>query len=160
MRPGLRFLTTCVLVASSIALASDRNVPPPDKLMPKVAWSFAEPVPASVVELMGQLDAYAKSIKRKVDRRELQGVFPVKRLDIEYKYHVRRSSSGPWETLKVVARVKEQGTPLTYADILLQLHKASHKHLKEEDRHYFESLYLLERSFEPGVPAYEVYLGS
>jgi len=128
--------------------------------MPRLAWSFAEPIPASVEDLISRLDAYAKSIKRKLDKRELQKAFPGKRLDVEYEYRVRRSDSGPWETLKVVTRVEERGAPLTYADILLQLHQASHKHLKDEDRHYFEGLYLLERPFEAGVPAYEVYLGS
>lgn len=160
MRAVLVPLTACLLLASIAGLASDREVSPPSKLMPRVAWSFAEPVPASVEELTARLDAYAKSIKRRIDKRELQRVFPGKHLDVEYKYRVRHSDSGPWETVKVITRVEGRGAPLTYADILFQLHQASHKHLQDEDRHYFEGLYLLERPFETGVPAYEVYLGS
>ena len=150
-------LAWLVIHPSSLG-ASERNVAP-DKMMPRVAWSFAEPAPASTDDLIKQLDAYASSIKRKVNKRELGRVFPGKQLDIQYNYGVQRPS-GHWDTIHVVVRVKERGKPLTFAEILLQLHEASHQHLKNDDHRYFEGLYLLDRPFEKGVPAYEVYLGS
>jgi len=147
-----------LLVHASCADAAERNVPP-DRMMPRVAWSFAEQVPSSTDDLLKKLDAYAKSIKSKVNTRELQTVFPGKPLDVQYNYGVQRPS-GRWDTIHVVVRIKERGKPLTYAEVLLQLHEASHRHLKNDDHHYFEGLYLLDKPFEKGVPAYEVYLGS
>jgi len=162
MATGLRLAASLVLALQLAyghrVVASEPNVPP-DKILPQLAWSFKEPVPASVEDLLKQLDAYAKSIKETVNKRELQKVFPGKQLDIQYKYAVQLPT-GQWDTLKVVVRVKERGKPLTYGEILLQLHQASHQHLKNEDHHYFEGLYRLSRPFEQGVPAYEVYLGS
>lgn len=131
----------------------------PDKLMPRVAWSLAEPVPRSADDLIERLDAYAKSIKTKVNKRELRKVFPGEKLDVEYEYAVQHRT-GDWDMLRAVARVKRRRTPLTFAEILFQLHKASHRHLKNQDHHYFEGLYLLEHPLRRGIPAYEVYLGS
>src|SRR5262245_6847215 len=148
MANGLRLAASLVLALqvawAARVVASEANVP--DKILPQLAWSFKEPVPASVEDLIKQLDAYAKSIKETLNKRGLQRVFPGKQLDIQYKYATQRPT-GQWDTLKVVVRVKERGKPLTYGEILLQLHQASHQHLKGEDHHYFEGLYRLSMPF-------------
>ena len=138
-------------------VATEQRVP--KTMMPRVAWSLAQPIPASAEDLINQLESYAKSIETELNKRELQRVFPGKQLDVQYKYGVQRPR-GQWDTIQVVVRVKARGKRLTFAEILFQLHQAAHQHVKNDDHHFFEGLYLLERSFERGVPAYEVYLGS
>ena len=132
----------------------------PKKLMVRIAWSLAEPVPRSPKELIKRLDEYAKSIKMKVNKRELHKVFPGEKLDIQYDYGIQRRS-GDWDMVTAVARVKRRrGKQLTYVDILFQLHKSSHRHLKRQDHRFFEGLYLLEHPLHRDVPAYDLFLGS
>ena len=128
----------------------------PDSIPPKLAWSFSEPIPASPQQLVEQLDAYARMLDRTLDRSELDQVFPGDKLDVNY-YDSWQFSL--WRTPKVI-RIAAMGEQLTYADILFRLHRRLHLELKDRDHRYFEGLYLLDRQHDPGVPVYEMYLGS
>jgi hypothetical protein len=131
----------------------------PNLLLENVAWSFAEPVPASPKELVDAVAAYHMKINYPHDAKVLNLATTLLQLDATYTYGVQRAD-GEWDIIPVVVRVDGGGKRLSYADILWQLHAKAHKHLKSQDKHYFEGLSLLPKSFVSTVPAYEVYLGS
>lgn len=133
---------------------------PTAKILPRLAWSFSEPIPPSAEAFVVAAVVYAQEIDSDLDRNELLQVFPGTCLDIEYAFWIRSTESGPWTEVRKVVRIKADDQPLTYAAIVLRLHQAAYADLAEQDHHYFEGLYLLSHTFDPGVPAYEVYLGS
>jgi hypothetical protein len=132
----------------------------PESILPDLLWSFMQPVPASVPEFVKAAEAYASETGYALNSAELERRFPVDRVDVEYAYHVREAESGPWDERRKIVRVNADGHPLTYGKIIRDLHAAAYADLSDQDHHFFEGLFLLETEFEPGVPAYEVFLGS
>lgn len=130
-----------------------------DLLLENVAWSFAEPVPASPQETVDAVAAYYAKIHYLHDANDLNLLTPLLVLDATYFYGVQRADGG-WDSIPMVVRINGGGKPLSYADILWQLHSNAHVHLKSQDKHYFEGLSLLPTSRSEGVPSYAVYLGS
>jgi len=128
-------------------------------LLPDTAWSFAQPIPASPELLIEAVEKYHASIKCPFDKGALTALSPLTKVDLEYDYAIQRSS-GEWEHIPVVVRVGDGTRSLSYAEILWKLHSAAHEHLHDQDHHYFEGLAPKEKDINPGVPAYEVYLGS
>lgn len=128
-------------------------------VLDNMAWSFSEPVPSSPEELINAVDAYHKQINFPHSAASLNLPSSVLRLDAVYKYYVQRENCD-WDEIPVTIRIDGRGKLLTYAEILWQLHVKAHEHLKDQDHHYFEGLHLLPNSYEIGVPAYEMYLGS
>jgi hypothetical protein len=130
-----------------------------ESVLDDIAWSFSEPVPGSPEELVKAVDAYHKQINFPHSAASLNLPSRALRIDATYKYYVQRENGG-WDAIPALIRIDGRGKLLTYADILWQLHVKAHEHLKGQDHHFFEGLHLLPNSYETGVPAYEVYLGS
>jgi len=130
----------------------------PRKILPDLAWSFAEPPPTSLDAFLAELQGYGKSVNAPVTESELAMRFPLSAMDIEYKYSAR-SPTGAWVDVPAIVRVRRLSPP-TYAELLYELHAAAYDNLHDQDRSYFEGLWLIERESEKGIPVYELYLGS
>jgi hypothetical protein len=152
-----------VLVADSLAMKKQKDIP--EILLEDTAWSFAEPISSSPSEFVNAVVLYHKEVlDESFDTKYLTSKSPLVRLDIKYNYAVQIPGNTPWDDVTwirkpMVVRIKGNGTYLTYAEILWQLHKEVHKYLKDQDNHYFEGLALLPNS-NKGTPVYELYLGS
>lgn len=132
--------------------------PYPHLILQDLAWSMAEPMPATPAALMQALDEYARSIDRTLDKTELQRRFPGRALDIRFSYAVE-PSPGKWKDIGRMVAVRHASPP-TYLDILFQLHRESHALLVDQDHHYFEGLLLEEPDGGKGVPRYALMQGS
>ena len=130
----------------------------PRKILPDLAWSFKEPLPANPALFVSALRAYGESVKAPVVEAELQSRFPLPSLDVEYTY-AKQEDSGFWTDVPVKVRISRSAPP-TYAEVLFELHIASAEKLQDQDHSYFEGLWLLDREYEKGIPVYELYLGS
>ena len=157
MRCYLKLLL-CIPLLNGEALSAEKGMIP-DRIMPKVAWSFAEPTPKSADELAEKIVHYGSAINRKVDRRELQRVFPGGKIDVIYQYFIVSPSGSP-KPMERIVRIREPGKSLRFSQILFQLHKSLHDHAKNDDHKYFEGLYRSARTIEHGIPLYELHIGS
>jgi hypothetical protein len=130
-------------------------------MLSHVAWSFSEPPPASPSALVSAVVArYNANYKESFDADILTSPSPLSRFDATYTYGVQRPS-GQWDEVRVVVRIDGGANPLTYADILWQLHRRAYENLKDQDHHFFEGLTRVPGVFyEQEVPVYEVELGS
>lgn len=131
----------------------------PMVLLQDIAWSFAEPTPATPEALISAIEKYNAKIKRPVNKQALTTLSAFTRLDVEYEYAVQKQN-GQWERIHAVVNVGDGTRSLSYADILWKLHTEAHKNLADQDAHYFEGLALMGKEINSGVPAYEVHLGS
>lgn len=130
----------------------------PTDIFPQLLWSIAEPVPADLADFRESLIRYASDIEIEQDISDFDTAFPGNNLDIRYSYAVQKPS-GSWDERYEVVQIRSNA-PLTYGEIVLQLHRAAHRHLVEQDHHYYEGLELITREYESGVPAYELITGS
>jgi hypothetical protein len=130
----------------------------PHKILPDLAWSFAEPLPTTFNTFLAELQSYGKSVNAPVTASELATRFPLSAMDIEYKYSAR-SSTGAWVDVPAIVRVRRPSPP-TYAELLYELHAAAYDNLHDQDHSYFEGLGLIDKENEKGIPVYELYLGS
>ena len=147
-----------ILGICGTAMAAERAVLP-QTIMRTVAWSFAEPTPSSPQQLAERLVEYSRSLDRKLDTSELKRSFPGGSLDATYREFMQAADGSiKFETRVVRIRTNERN--LTFVQILFFLHQALHAQAKEQDKRYFEGLYLQDQRVEPGVPAYELHLGS
>jgi hypothetical protein len=151
-------LLLCIPLISGEALSAENGMIP-DRIMPKVAWSFAEPTPKSADELAERIVQYGLAIKRRVDRRELQRAFPDGKLDVIYQYFTV-GSGGSLKPMERVIRIRNTGKSLTFGQILFELQKSLHDYAKSDDHKYFEGLYRSTRTIEHGIPLYELHIGS
>lgn len=131
----------------------------PSSFLDSVAWSFAEPVPKFSTEMVDAVAAYHAKNHRPFHPDELTGTSPFFRLDATYTYAIQRPS-GDWEHVPVTVRIDGNGKYLTYGEILWQLHRVAHEHLKDQDHQYFEGFAILPARENHDTPFYEVYLGS
>jgi hypothetical protein len=131
----------------------------PDSMLAELPWSFAEPVPVSAVELLDALKCYAERIGAPISPRDLLKVFPGQNVDLRYEV-ATPLADGQIRRKHQVVRVTADGRPLTYVEILFELHRAAQRDLAHDAHHYFEGLFLLPDAYEVGVPAYDVFLGS
>jgi hypothetical protein len=131
----------------------------PESMLAELPWSFAEPQPACAIELLDDLKAYAERIGAPISPRDLLKVFPDTRVDLRYDV-ARTLPDGQVSRKHQVVRVSAEGRPLTYVEILFELHRVAQRDLAHEPHHYFEGLFLLPDPYEVGVAAYEVFLGS
>jgi hypothetical protein len=153
MAAGLFFATAHYLFVQK-EKQLDSNV-----LLHDIAWSFAEPVPASPEHLIEAIEKYHALLKFPFNKEVLTSTSPFTQMDIEYEYGVQKTS-GDWEYKTVVVRVGDGTRALSYAEILWHLHAEAYKDLHDQDHHYFEGLAPKENSISADTPAYEVYLGS
>jgi len=130
----------------------------PTLLLPDLAWSFAEPAPASLREFLDGLQAYAAQVEVPLDHVALARRFPQAALDVEYRL-ATRLDSGDWDEVPMTVRLRFPKPP-TLAELLHELHRAAHPGLREVDHHFFEGLALARHENEAGVPVYELRLGS
>lgn len=133
--------------------------PLPRVILPNLIWSMSEPVPASTKDMVNALSTYAKEIKGSIDIAELETVFPWRTLDIHYSTWVRPTGVGEWTEVTRVIPIRFQHEP-TYAEIVFELHKASHAELREDDHHFFEGLEFSNSSAGKETPVYLLILGS
>lgn len=154
-RSGLVALGAALMLNSCGASLTDGA---PELILPELRWSIAEPVPGDMQAFRSALVEYASEIEVEQDFSEFDQPFPGLAVDIQYTYAVRRPS-GQWDDLKEIVRVRSDH-PLTQGELVLRLHQAAHRHLVDQDHHFFEGLELMPQSFEPGVPAYELVTGS
>ncbi|MCH8622277.1 hypothetical protein [Undibacterium sp. TS12] len=128
-------------------------------LMSNIAWSFSEPPPSSPELLVEAVGQYSKDIHFAFERHFLTDITPYRQLDIVYQYSVQQPDSN-WLDVKAVVAIGDGSHQLSNAEILWSLHRQAYAHLKDEDHHYFEGLWALKNNIRPGVPAFEVDLGS
>ncbi|MCA3220238.1 MAG: hypothetical protein ING59_17170 [Burkholderiales bacterium] len=131
----------------------------PESMLAELPWSFAEPLPASAIELLDALTRYAERIGAPISPRELLKVFPGEHVDLRYEV-ATPLADGQIRRKHQVVRVAAEGRPLTHVEILFELHRAAQRDLAHDAHHYFEGLFLLPDPYEVGVPAYDVFLGS
>ena len=132
----------------------------PEFLFENVSWSFSEPIPKSPPDLIVGVIKYYDEVYGEIFQRELlTAKSPFIRLNVTYEYAIQRAS-GKWDDIDETVRIDGNGTYLTYADILWQLHKAVYENVKDNNHHYFEGLDLSEDEDEEGVPIYKMWLGS
>src|SRR3989338_3708892 len=130
----------------------------PEWILPDLLWSIAEPVPSDINDFRAALIEYGSDIQAEQDFSEFDQLFLSPAVDIQYSYGVQ-TPSGEWEDVKEVVRVQSDRL-LSHGELVLRLHEAAHRHLVDQDHHYFEGLELMPESFENGVPAYELSTGS
>jgi hypothetical protein len=136
-------------------MSSQPNLP--RTILPSLAWSFKEPLPATPSLFLAALRAYGERIRSPLDEAELETRFPLNSIDVEYSY-AEETESG-WLEIPATIRVRRTAS-FTYAELLYEIHSASADKLHDQDHSYFEGLVLLERQNETGIPVYEMYLGS
>ena len=131
----------------------------PQSMLAELPWSLAEPLPRSAFELLEALKTYAERINAPFAPRELLKVFPDTRVDLRYEVAVPLPD-GQVNRKHQVVRVSAEDRPLTYVEILFELHHAAQRDLARQAHHYFEGLFLLPEPYVVGVAAYEVFVGS
>ena len=157
---AIAVLVTTLFLAAWIHLFSQKgNQLKSNVLLRDTAWSFKQPAPASPALLIDAVEKYHVQIKFPFDKGALTSISPFTQVDLEYEYSVQKPN-GEWEHMPVVVRVGDGTHSLSYGEILWRLHAEAHQHLHNQDQHYFEGLAPKEKAINPGVPAYEVYLGS
>lgn len=152
-------VTTLLLAAWSHFFPQKGDQLKSNVLLQETAWSFKQPMPASPALLIDAVEKYHVLIKFPFDKSALTAISPFTQVDLEYEYAVQKPS-GEWGHIPVVVRVGDGARSLSYAEILWHLHAEAHQHLHNQDHHYFEGFAPKEKTINPGVPAYEVYLGS
>jgi hypothetical protein len=130
----------------------------PETVLPDVAWSFQEALSASYVDFLTALLEYGREASLPANEDELSSKLPFSFVDIEYEYGAQMLS-GEWKDVTEVIRLRPP-QPLTRGELLYEIHKASHGKLRDQDHCFFEGLSLVKEENEPGVPVYEMYLGS
>lgn len=157
MRPFSGLVALCGLLMLNACGASSSHRAP-ELILPELRWSIAEPVPGDLQAFRSALVEYASEIEAEQDFSEFDLPFPGLAVDIQYTYGVQ-APSGQWDHLTEIVRIRSD-RPLTQGELVLRLHQAAHRHLVDQDHHFFEGLELMPRSLEPGVPAYELVTGS
>jgi hypothetical protein len=152
-----------VKVFENLLAKKEKNMAP-EFMLEYICWSFKEPIPNSLSDLIKAIAAYHKEIgEPPLDQKLFTSLSALNQFDISYTYARSKPNleNGMiiWEDIPMIVRINGSKEYLTYADIFFQLHKAVHPYLKDQDHHYFEGLALLENSKEV-APVYELYLGS
>jgi hypothetical protein len=133
----------------------------PGRLLEDVRWSFSEPVPHAVAELIDMAGAYATEIDAADPKANLRQSLPFRDVCLKYEYAVQ-APGGEWQEAQAELRVVgAQLARLTGADLLWELHVACASTVGESDRHFFEGLELEDAGTGLGRPlTYRVLLGS
>jgi hypothetical protein len=139
--------------------SANRQKELPRRILPDLLWSMSEPIPASSKEMVRALSAYAANVKGSINLAELETIYPWRSIDIHYTTWVRPSGVGEWTEVKRVIPIRFQHEP-AYAEIMFELHKASHAELREDDHHFFEGLEFSNGSTVKEPPVYALILGS
>ncbi|TAG81252.1 MAG: hypothetical protein EAZ24_04520 [Burkholderiales bacterium] len=141
--------------------SKDQNstyVKPPERILPDTAWSFKEPAAESIAVFLAALREYGRQIGVKINEDELSAKMGIPSIDIEYEYGIQLPN-GSWEDKTETVRLRPSQS-LTYGELLFEIHKVAREKLHDQDHCFFEGLWLTERYNEPGIPLYEMYLGS
>jgi hypothetical protein len=160
---------TCLTGIGAIALSAQwrsafgqtpsTQRPIPALILPDLAWSLSEPIPGSAEEMLSALAAYSKSVRSTLDRKSLKTVFPRRGLDLQFSVWRRPNEGGDWKEQRLVIPLRFPSSP-TYLALLLEVHKATHAHLKTDNKHFFEGLELSKSEGTDLIPTYHLRLGS
>ena len=153
-----------------------KTVPdPPDSLMENVAWDFSQWAPDSLDAFVAHVEAYNRDLNIDAGVLTLQPLLDLFgftllshdtglcHLFVRYSYGVAIEGSEGEEIqwIDVVEQIEIMSeTPITYGEVLFQIHRHAKKHLAENDHRFFEGLYLVEESKGQPAPTYEIFLGS
>ena len=134
-------------------------------LLRGIYWSFARETPASPDELISDAEDYHAGIHAPFRREDLTSKSPFKRMDVRYSFGTwvkdeEMEDGGYWTDKSLLIMLGDGEHRLTYAEILWAVHSMAFENLSDQDHHYFEGLKLLDTEYNPGVPAFEVVLGS
>lgn len=130
----------------------------PRTMLRDLLWSFDEPAPASLPLFIEALQRYALAVRQPFDGKQLQARLPANAVDVRYEYSFEEPS-GQWKDATATVRVRA-ASPLSYAEILYQVHTDAAPRLQGNDHCYFEGFELSDQRLEAGVALYEMFLGS
>lgn len=154
-----------ILTILAVFLVMKKHKDIPEALLENIRWSFSEPISPSASGLIDDVSLYYKNVlHRSFDDNELASKSPLIKLDVKYNYVLEIPGVTPYDDVTwidkyEIVRIDGNGKYLTYAEILWQLHRKIHVYVKNQNKHYFEGLFLTNRLNED-VPLYELYLGS
>jgi hypothetical protein len=148
-RRVLQALLAASILPAPIVHASPREWP--TRVLPDLPWSFSEPTAKSLTSFADSLREYSEGIGGSFDSAELQRRFPGRALDVKYEYW-----AGHWRMAEATVPIRTPENP-TYLEVLFLVHNGVRTTLGDQDRCYFEGLYL---QTVGDVTVYEMHLGS
>jgi hypothetical protein len=141
----------------------------PHSFLNSIEMSFADPVCKSSTEMVDDIAAFYADSPTPFNPDELTATSPFLLIDVAYQYRPWdfRTYGDDWseildgpEFVQVIIRIDGKGEYLTYAEILWQVHRAAHQHLKEQDHKFFEGFEMLPARENDDTPIYRFRLGS